>query len=86
MTFVNSYRVHLLVVALLLTGGAAAIAPMLPMTADVTEFVPSDEPAVTEWVDLTKRFGALDILMVGLEEPGEGVAKRRARTDGGAHT
>lgn len=71
MTFIKSYRVHLLVVALLLTGGAAAIAPMLPMTADVTEFVPADEPAVTGWLELTNRFGALDILMVGLEEPGE---------------
>jgi uncharacterized protein len=71
MTLINNYRVQLLVVALLLTGGAAAIAPMLPMTADVTEFVPADDPAVTEWVELTQRFGALDILMVGLEEPGE---------------
>lgn len=71
MKFIQSYRIHLLVVALLLTGGAAAIAPMLPMTADVTEFVPADDPAVTEWVEMTRRFGALDILMVGLEEPGE---------------
>ncbi len=71
MTFIKSYRVHLLVIALLFTGGAAAIAPMLPMTADVTEFVPADDPAVTEWVEMTNRFGALDILMVGLEEPGE---------------
>jgi len=87
MNFITHYRVHLLVVALLLTGGAAAIAPMLPMTADVTEFVPADDPAVTEWVELTNRFGALDILMVGLEEPGEafsieGVARLSAITKG----
>ncbi len=72
MSLISRYRLHLLVASLIITAGLVAIAPMLPMSADVTEFLPDDEPAVTQWVQLTNRFGALDILMVGLEEPGEG--------------
>ncbi len=72
MSLIARYRLHLVVVSLVVTAGMVAIAPMLPMSADVTEFLPNDEPAVSQWVQLTNRFGALDILMVGLEEPGEG--------------
>ncbi len=71
MSFLQRKRLYFLVASLLLTGASAAVAPMLPMTADVTEFLPSDDPAAAFWVDLTERFGALDLLMVGLEEPDE---------------
>ena len=71
MKVVRKYRLYLLAAGLLMTAVSTIVAPMIPMSADVTEFLPADEPAVHEWLELTNRFGALDLLMVGLEEPGE---------------
>lgn len=71
MNTVKKFRIALLVAAFVLTAAAGAIAPMLPMGADVTEFLPTDLPDGSFWLEMSERFGALDVLMVGLEEPGE---------------
>jgi len=52
-----------------LLAGAVLLAPRLPFDNDATEVFPSDQPEVRFWLDLTRRFGGLDMLMVGLEEP-----------------
>ena len=64
-------RIILLAIAVVVTAVCAATAPLIPFSADVTDYLPPDDPAVKFWLDMTNRFGALDILMVGLEEPGE---------------
>ena len=51
-----------------------ALIPVMPFSADPSEFLPMNDPDVKFWLDLTKRFSAMDILMVGLEEPGQPVS------------
>ncbi len=53
--------------ALLVAAGLASSS--LPFDNDATEVFPADEPDVRFWLDLTRRFGGFDVLMVGLEEP-----------------
>jgi len=59
-----------LLVAAVLIVASLAVAPTIPFNADVTEYLPSQNADVEFWNDLTHRFGALDLLLIGLEEPG----------------
>ncbi len=59
-----------LVIGAALVALSLAVAPTIPFNADVTEYLPSQNADVEFWNDLTHRFGALDLLMIGLEEPG----------------
>lgn len=48
-----------------------SLIPIMPFSADPSEFLPTNNADVKFWLDLTKRFSAMDILMIGLEEPSE---------------
>ena len=56
--------------ALLLTPYARGIG----VDAGVLGALPDDVPAVTAWRHALRRFDALDVLLVGLEEPGESLS------------
>ncbi len=45
--------------------------PSFPLSANMTELLPTDDPAVDYWHDLNHRFGTMEMLLVGLEEPAE---------------
>jgi len=62
-------RIVLLILSAVITVAAAIGAPAIPFTADPTDYLPPDDPSVEFWLNMTHRFGALDLLMIGLEEP-----------------
>ncbi len=62
-------RLLCLALTILITVFSISIAPSIPFSTDPAEFMPQTDPDVKFWLDLTRRFGALDVLMVGLEEP-----------------
>ncbi len=66
--------VPFLVTTVLLSVLAAIEAPTIETSADPTAYLPRDRPEVASWLDLNARFGALDLLLVGLEEPGQGLS------------
>jgi len=79
-------RTVALALGLALLAGAAALAPGLQFTSDVTEHMPKVSPAVTGWLDLSRRFDAFNSLIIGLEEPtapmtAEGLAAVKRVTD-----
>lgn len=57
--------------AVVLSVIAALEAPSIETSADPTAYLPRGRPEVAAWLDLNARFGALDLLIVGLEEPDE---------------
>ncbi len=54
--------------AALITLVSLFLLPSIPFKTDPTDYVPVEDPVVKHWWDMTHRFGALDLLMVGLEE------------------
>lgn len=68
---VRQYRAWFLVVTVVLSAAAIALAPTIETTADPTAYLPQNRPEVRQWLELNTRFGALDLLLVGLEEPTE---------------
>ncbi len=58
-----------LAAAAVISAACGALLPRLRVTPDPTGFYPRSNPAVSFWLDLSKRFDALDVLVVGLEEP-----------------
>jgi len=64
----RGHRKISLAIAAVLTLFSVIVAPMIPYISDPTEYFPADDPEVSFWLDMTRRFGGLDILMVGLEE------------------
>jgi predicted RND superfamily exporter protein len=67
--FVARHRGPSLAVGLVLLVAAGLQAPRLPFDNDPTGVFPANQPDVRFWLDMTRRFGGLDMLMVGLEEP-----------------
>ncbi len=65
------WRALLLIAAAILSGVAMVEAPSIETSADPTAYLPRSRPEVAAWLDLNERFGALDLLIVGLEEPEE---------------
>jgi predicted RND superfamily exporter protein len=65
-------------VVLALSAVTAAICalsmPAIPFETDPASSLPGDSDAVRYWVDLSNRFEAFTTLMIGLEEPGEGLS------------
>lgn len=57
-----------LFLATIITALCIFAAPGIPFSTDPTEFLPTSDPDVAFWIDSTRTFGALDLLMVGLEE------------------
>ncbi|MBI5549048.1 MAG: MMPL family transporter, partial [Deltaproteobacteria bacterium] len=57
-----------LALSLGLTAAAVTLAPGIPFTSGVTEYLPDNAPEVGSWLELSKRFDAFNALMVGLEE------------------
>lgn len=64
-------KIVLLAVAAAVTAAASLCAPTVPFDADPTAYLPPDDAAVGFWLEQTRRFGALNVMMVGLEGPGE---------------
>jgi len=69
--FLERRRLFFLVAAAAITAVAAVRAPTIETSADPTAYLPRSRPDVAFWLDLNARFGALDLLLVGLEEPSE---------------
>jgi hypothetical protein len=67
-------RTLALVVGAALALLAAPYARGIRVDAGVFGALPDDVPAVTAWRDALRRFDALDVLLVGLEEPGESLS------------
>ncbi len=65
------HPVAFLAAAIGLSVVAVLEAPSIETSADPTAYLPRERPEVAAWLDLNARFGALDLLMVGLEEPQE---------------
>ena len=61
-------RLLALIVAVLLTAGSLVAIKGVAFNSDPTEYFPRDEASVKFWLELTHRFGASNIIMVGLEE------------------
>jgi predicted RND superfamily exporter protein len=55
--------------AAVLVAGSAALIPGLRVSADPTAQFASTSPAVTSWLEMSRRFDAFNTLLVGLEEP-----------------
>lgn len=53
---------------------AAPYARGIHVDAGIFSVLPNDVPAVTAWRDALTRFDALDVLLVGLEEPGSSLS------------
>jgi predicted RND superfamily exporter protein len=75
-----------LAIGVVLVLGSAGLTTRLRFTSDVTEHLPRVSPAVTQWIDLSRRFDAFNALVVGLEEPdaplsAEGLASLKRVTD-----
>ena len=70
-TWFYRLRPLLLGIALAASVAGAAMAPSIPFSTDPTEYLPPDDENVQFWLSMTRRFGGLDMLLVGLEEPGE---------------
>ncbi len=73
-TLVSSRGSLALVVGAALAVLAALYARGIRVDAGVLGVLPDDVPAVTAWRDALTRFDALDVLLVGLEEPGESLS------------
>ncbi len=54
---------------LALVAGSAALATRLRVSPDPTEHFAGVSPRVTQWLELSRRFDAFNVLVVGLEEP-----------------
>lgn len=69
-------RRRLVVLALsMVTAGICALSlPSIPFETDPASSLPSDSDAVRYWVDMSNRFEVFTTLMIGLEEPGEGLS------------
>ncbi len=67
--FLVRRRLGALIVATMLTGVFLSRFPAIVPDPNPTSFLPQDIPEVAFWQDLNKRFGALNNLMIGLEEP-----------------
>lgn len=70
----------------LLVLGSAALSTRIGFSSDVTEHMPKVSPAVTQWLELSRRFDAFNSLIIGLEEPAapltaEGLAAVKKVTD-----
>jgi hypothetical protein len=63
------YKTLLLILTAVLTIASTVASGMIAFDDDPTDFMPTDNKTVANWLDMTKRFGALDLLMIGLEEP-----------------
>ncbi|MCC6335379.1 MAG: MMPL family transporter [Myxococcales bacterium] len=75
-----------LIAGVLLVLGGAALSTRIAFSSDVTEHMPKVSPAVTQWLELSRRFDAFNSLIIGLEEPGapltaEGLAAVKKVTD-----
>src|SRR4051812_16563685 len=44
------------------------------LSSDPVEQLPQTSANVVRWIELSRRFGGFDTLIVGLEEPGEGMS------------
>ena len=71
LSFIVRHRKLVLVIGVVLLLGSAGIAPFISMNPDPTAYLPQEREDVAFFLALNKRFGALDVLMVGLEEPRE---------------
>ncbi len=67
--FLVNKRIAMLIVATVITGITLSQFPALKVDDSPTAFLPQDIKEVTFWQDLNSRFGALNNLMIGLEEP-----------------
>jgi len=66
--------VRALIVVVLVAILAAVYARGIRVDSDALSVLPADVPAVTAWRDALTRFDAFDVLLVGLEEPGESLS------------
>lgn len=64
-------RWPILALATAVTALSAAVSPTIETTSDPTGYLPKDQEEVRDWLELNDRFGAMNTLMVGLEEPSE---------------
>lgn len=71
---VQRRRAWFLLTALLLSAFFVWRAPSIESVSDLTAYLPRDRFEVAQWLDLNRRFGALDLLVVGLEEPEMGLS------------
>lgn len=70
--FLTRQRLPMLVVAVVITALSFTQFPTIqPEEGGTTGFLPQDIEEVAFWQDLNSRFGALNNLMIGLEEPGD---------------
>jgi predicted RND superfamily exporter protein len=67
--FLVRRRAWALALMLALSLLAAPAALDVKFSSDPTDVFPREDPVVRAWLELTRRSGALDVLMVGLEEP-----------------
>ena len=73
--FLTRRRLIVLTLSLVTAGICTFAAPTIPFITDPAASLPGDSPAVQHWVDMSRRFEAFHTLMVGLEEPGEGLSR-----------
>ena len=69
--FLTRHRVLALLLSTALTLLSIRLAPTVVTTGDVAANLPQDDPEVAYWLEMTRRFEGLSMLMVGLEEPGD---------------
>jgi len=69
--FLVHHRLITLIFAMAVTAMSAAVSPRIETTGDPTAYLPMDRKEVRDWISMNERFGALSMLMVGIEEPGD---------------
>lgn len=67
------YRYWAMIVAVGITVLSGAYMPTMKFSTDPTAYLPQDREEVRFWTEMSNRFGALDLLLIGLEEPAEGL-------------
>ena len=68
-------RLVVLLLSTVAAGLCALSMPSIPFETDPAAALPSDSDAVRYWVEMSQHFEAFDVLMVGLEEQGQGLSK-----------
>ncbi len=68
--FLVRHRIVAGLLALAITGLSVAGMPTVQTSADPTAYLPASREDVRFWHQMSTRFGAFEVLMIGLEEPG----------------
>ncbi len=68
-------RLLVLALSIVAAGFCTLSLPTIPFETDPASSLPGDSDAVRYWVEMSQRFEVFDTLIVGLEEPGEGLSR-----------